>query len=213
MEMLADTGRVGSLDVVELNPAQDIRNQTAEGMVALQQQRSRQVIGLPGDPQSLALHPFDDTCLATVRQCDQQIALQVGQGCRNGHAFGGQCRTPPKFGPDRRVGLIPHSVQAKRCRARRQGNFKYRIFTIADQARRMAAPMLGGLLGEGFDHAGTGVSRSDASNSSIRKSAFSIEKGKGGRIFRMFRPAPITFIRMPRATMVSTRSAQKRVAG
>lgn len=35
MEMLADTGRVGSLDVVELNPAQDIRNQTAELVVDL----------------------------------------------------------------------------------------------------------------------------------------------------------------------------------
>lgn len=35
MEMLADTARVGSLDVVELNPAQDIRNQTAELVVDL----------------------------------------------------------------------------------------------------------------------------------------------------------------------------------
>ena len=30
MEMVADTGRLGSLDVVELNPARDIRNGTAE---------------------------------------------------------------------------------------------------------------------------------------------------------------------------------------
>jgi arginase len=29
MEMIADTGRLGSLDVVELNPALDVRNQTA----------------------------------------------------------------------------------------------------------------------------------------------------------------------------------------
>lgn len=35
MEMLADTGRVGSLDVVELNPARDIQNQTAELVVDL----------------------------------------------------------------------------------------------------------------------------------------------------------------------------------
>lgn len=30
MEMMADTGRLGSLDVVELNPALDVRNRTAE---------------------------------------------------------------------------------------------------------------------------------------------------------------------------------------
>ena len=35
MEMVADTGRLGSLDVVELNPALDVRNQTAEVAVAL----------------------------------------------------------------------------------------------------------------------------------------------------------------------------------
>jgi arginase len=29
MEMIADTGRVGSLDIMELNPALDIRNRTA----------------------------------------------------------------------------------------------------------------------------------------------------------------------------------------
>jgi arginase len=29
MEMIADCGRVGSLDIVELNPALDVRNQTA----------------------------------------------------------------------------------------------------------------------------------------------------------------------------------------
>ena len=29
MEMIADTGRLGSLDVMELNPALDVRNQTA----------------------------------------------------------------------------------------------------------------------------------------------------------------------------------------
>ena len=35
MEMLADTGRVGSLDIVELNPAQDVRNRSAECVVEL----------------------------------------------------------------------------------------------------------------------------------------------------------------------------------
>jgi arginase len=35
MEMIADTGRLGSLDVVELNPALDVRNQTAEVAVDL----------------------------------------------------------------------------------------------------------------------------------------------------------------------------------
>lgn len=35
MEMLADTGRLGSLDVVELNPALDVRNRTAEVAVEL----------------------------------------------------------------------------------------------------------------------------------------------------------------------------------
>ncbi len=35
MEMVADTGRLGSLDVVEVNPARDVRNQTAEVAVAL----------------------------------------------------------------------------------------------------------------------------------------------------------------------------------
>lgn len=35
MEMLADTGRVGSVDVVELNPARDVQNQTAELVVDL----------------------------------------------------------------------------------------------------------------------------------------------------------------------------------
>jgi arginase len=29
MEMIADTGRLGSLDVMELNPAFDVRNKTA----------------------------------------------------------------------------------------------------------------------------------------------------------------------------------------
>lgn len=33
--MLADTGRLGSLDLVELNPALDLRNQTAELVVDL----------------------------------------------------------------------------------------------------------------------------------------------------------------------------------
>ena len=35
MEMMADTGRVASLDIVELNPAFDVRNQTAELAVDL----------------------------------------------------------------------------------------------------------------------------------------------------------------------------------
>jgi hypothetical protein len=29
MEMIADTGRLGSVDIVELNPALDVRNKTA----------------------------------------------------------------------------------------------------------------------------------------------------------------------------------------
>lgn len=35
MEMLADTGQVGSLDIMELNPALDIRNRTADVIVEL----------------------------------------------------------------------------------------------------------------------------------------------------------------------------------
>jgi arginase len=35
MEMIADTGRLGSLDVMELNPAFDVRNRTAELAVDL----------------------------------------------------------------------------------------------------------------------------------------------------------------------------------
>ena len=35
MEMVADTGRLGSLDIVELNPALDHRNMTAELAVDL----------------------------------------------------------------------------------------------------------------------------------------------------------------------------------
>jgi hypothetical protein len=35
MEMIADTGRMGSLDVMELNPALDQRNKTAEVAVDL----------------------------------------------------------------------------------------------------------------------------------------------------------------------------------
>ena len=35
MEMIADTGRLASLDLVELNPALDVRNQTAELAVEL----------------------------------------------------------------------------------------------------------------------------------------------------------------------------------
>ena len=35
MEMIADTGRMGSLDIVELNPALDHRNQTAKLAVDL----------------------------------------------------------------------------------------------------------------------------------------------------------------------------------
>ncbi len=35
MEMVADTGRLGSLDLVELNPAFDVRNRTAEVAVDL----------------------------------------------------------------------------------------------------------------------------------------------------------------------------------
>jgi arginase len=35
MEMIADTGRLGSLDIVELNPALDNRNQTAKLCVDL----------------------------------------------------------------------------------------------------------------------------------------------------------------------------------
>ena len=35
MEMIADTGRLSSLDIVELNPAFDIRNRTAELAVDL----------------------------------------------------------------------------------------------------------------------------------------------------------------------------------
>ena len=35
MEMLADTGQLGSLDIVELNPARDIQNRTAELVVDL----------------------------------------------------------------------------------------------------------------------------------------------------------------------------------
>jgi arginase len=35
MEMIADTGQLASLDVMELNPALDVRNQTAEVAVDL----------------------------------------------------------------------------------------------------------------------------------------------------------------------------------
>jgi arginase len=35
MEMIADSGRLGSLDVMELNPALDERNRTAELAVDL----------------------------------------------------------------------------------------------------------------------------------------------------------------------------------
>jgi len=35
MEMIADTGRLASLDVMELNPALDVRNRTAEVAVDL----------------------------------------------------------------------------------------------------------------------------------------------------------------------------------
>jgi arginase len=35
MEMIADTGRLASLDIVELNPARDLRNMTAELAVDL----------------------------------------------------------------------------------------------------------------------------------------------------------------------------------
>jgi arginase len=35
MEMIADTGRLGSLDIVELNPALDIKSETAELAVDL----------------------------------------------------------------------------------------------------------------------------------------------------------------------------------
>jgi hypothetical protein len=35
MEMIADTGRLGSLDIMELNPALDVRNRTAEIAVEL----------------------------------------------------------------------------------------------------------------------------------------------------------------------------------
>ena len=37
MEMVADSGRLGSLDIVEINPALDVRNQTAELVVDLVQ--------------------------------------------------------------------------------------------------------------------------------------------------------------------------------
>jgi arginase len=35
MEMIADTGQLGSLDLIELNPALDVRNRTAEVAVDL----------------------------------------------------------------------------------------------------------------------------------------------------------------------------------
>ena len=35
MEMVADTGRLGSLDIVELNPALDVRSETARLAVDL----------------------------------------------------------------------------------------------------------------------------------------------------------------------------------
>jgi arginase len=35
MEMIADSGRLASLDIVELNPALDLRNQTADLAVDL----------------------------------------------------------------------------------------------------------------------------------------------------------------------------------
>src|SRR5690606_15927299 len=35
MEMIADSGRLGSLDIMELNPALDVRNRTAELAVDL----------------------------------------------------------------------------------------------------------------------------------------------------------------------------------
>jgi arginase len=35
MEMIADTGRLASLDVMELNPALDLRNRTADAAVDL----------------------------------------------------------------------------------------------------------------------------------------------------------------------------------
>lgn len=35
MEMIADTGRLASLDIMELNPAFDVKNQTAQLAVDL----------------------------------------------------------------------------------------------------------------------------------------------------------------------------------
>ena len=52
MEMIADTGRLGSLDVVELNPALDVRNQTAELAVDLIQ-------SLFGKSTLMRAHPSD----------------------------------------------------------------------------------------------------------------------------------------------------------
>jgi len=43
MEMIADTGRVSSVDVMELNPAYDERNRTAELTVA----SYRRAVGAP----------------------------------------------------------------------------------------------------------------------------------------------------------------------
>ncbi len=52
MEMVADLGRLGSVDVVELNPAQDLRNTTAELAVDLLQ-------SLFGKSTLLRVHPHD----------------------------------------------------------------------------------------------------------------------------------------------------------
>jgi len=50
MEMIADTGKLRSLDVVELNPALDLRNQTAELVVDLMQSLfGKSTLGRPAD--------------------------------------------------------------------------------------------------------------------------------------------------------------------
>ncbi|CAM4149211.1 arginase [Comamonas aquatilis] len=54
MEMIADTGRLASLDIVELNPALDLHNQTAELVVDLVQ-------SLFG--QSILMRPGEDTLI------------------------------------------------------------------------------------------------------------------------------------------------------
>eukprot|EP01038_Epipyxis_sp_PR26KG_P017827 gene17828-24898_t len=81
MEMIADSGRLASLDIVELNPALDVRNRTAVLAVDLVESLFGKSTLMRSSPQNSAKRPWPGVPPQAVRLVRQGEATTPGEFC------------------------------------------------------------------------------------------------------------------------------------